>query len=194
MSWRPTAGCERGEAARQRAGQPTQATPGAAGVGRESGPHGAGGGRRRSRGVPVAPLCRPGVASAVLVGQAREQAGVAGEGRGGSAAPLCLHFLRLAIGSSRGPPLGIAAAAAAPPSPLSSPLSRSQRRRRQRWGKADSAPTHTKGSLRSRLAALSTLSSPARSARTSVSWANLVKQAGIYEWKGDQAQRGERCF
>lgn len=156
------------------------------------------GGRQWSRGVPAAPLSRPGVLSAVLVGQARGQAGVAGEGRGGSPALLCLHFLRQASGSSRGPPLGLAAAAAAaaaaPPSPLSSPLSRRQRRRQQRWGKADSAPIHTKGSSRSRLAALSTLSSPARSARTSVSWAILVKQAGIYEWKGDQAQRGERCF
>ncbi|XP_031516791.1 uncharacterized protein LOC116272094 [Papio anubis] len=43
-----------------------------------------------------------------------------------------------------------------------------QRRRRQRWGKADSAPDHTEGSSWSRLAALSTLPSPARSARTSV--------------------------
>eukprot|EP00070_Physeter_catodon_P031176 XP_028338070.1 fibroblast growth factor 13 isoform X4 [Physeter catodon] len=69
-----------------------------------------------------------------------------------------------------------------------------RRRQRQRWGKAASARSHTEGSSRSRLAALSTLPSPARSARTSVSWPNLVKQAGIYEWKGDQTQRGERCF
>lgn len=61
-----------------------------------------------------------------------------------------------------------------------------QRRRWQRWAKVASSRSHTEGSSRSRLAAQSTLPSPARSARTSVSWPNLVKQAGIYEWKGDQ--------
>ncbi|KAL1765517.1 hypothetical protein HispidOSU_003595 [Sigmodon hispidus] len=67
--------------------------------------------------------------------------------------------------------------------PIASPLLR--RHWRQQWGTADSARSHTESSQR--LAALSALPSPARSARTSFSWTNLVKQAGIYEWKGDQA-------
>lgn len=163
-------------------GQNTQATPGAAGARGASDPHRARAGRRRSRGVPAAP---PGCPEIPERGSPR--------GAGAAAAPLCL----CTSGELRAAPPAAGRSGSGGGSsftPLfSSPLFRRRRQRRQRGGKADSARSHSESS-RSPLAALSALASPASSARTSFSWTNLVKQAGIYEWKGDQAQRGERCF
>lgn len=186
-------------------GQPTQITPCTARAGPESGPSGAreAGDRTGERWQPLSAA----TGLPVSLWADRQVGGLeaAGEGRRGSAA-LSLHFLSQASCSSRSRPLGFQAAAAVAAAAaggsgssftpfLSSPLPHRPWRWWQRWGKADPSPSHKEeGSSGSRLAALSTLPSQARSARTSFSLANLVKQAGIYEWKGDQAQRGERCF
>lgn len=165
-----------GGAARRRAGQPTHATPGAAGTGLETGPRGARRGWLRSWRVPAVPVGRPRVMGAALSGQAA--GGQEWRARGAEGAshrfvsPLLLEpgerlLPRPAAGARGGGGGGGSDSSFTPL--LSSPLSRRQRRRRQRWGKADFTPSHTEGSSRSRLAALSTLSSPARSARTSVS-------------------------
>lgn len=179
---------EAGESSRSELRQPTQATPCVAGSRGANDPHRARAGRRRSRGVPAAPPGCPEV----------PERGCRLTGRSGAAAaPLCLctsgasERASAASGSSCGRSL-TRARAAAPPSPLSFPP-HSLAGGSSGEERIPPALNHTESS-RSRLAALSALPSPARSARTSFSWTNLVKQAGIYEWKGDQAQRGERCF
>lgn len=120
----------------------------------------------------------------------RGRVGAAGRWSGRPA--LSLHFWSAASGSSRGRPLRLGRRLLLHPSLFLPTLSQAATAAAA-GEKADSARSHTESS-RSRLAALSALASPASSARTSFSWTNLVKQAGIYEWKGDQAQRGERCF
>lgn len=163
------------EAARRRAGQPTQATPRAAGAGPETGPRGARRGWLRSRRVPAVPVSRPRVMGAALSGQAAGGQEWRARGAEGASHRFVFPLLepgerllpRPAAGARGGGGGGGSDSSFTPL--LSSPLSRRQRRRRQRRRKADSTPSHTEGSSRSRLAALSTLSSPARSARTSVS-------------------------
>lgn len=121
----------------------------------------------------------------------RGRVGAAGHWSGGRPA-LSLHFWSAASGSSRGRAFRLGRRLLLHPSLFLPTLSQAAAAAAA-GEKADSARSHTESS-RSRLAALSALASPASSARTSFSWTNLVKQAGIYEWKGDQAQRGERCF
>lgn len=191
MSWRPAADWERREEAScRRACSPPRPFP--------ARPARSPGRPAAEPGTPGRSSAAAGVASAALCGRAGGQERRA---RGAEGAPRRFVSSLLERGErllprpaarARGGGGGGSGSSFTPL--LSSPLSRRQRRRRQRWGQADSAPSHTEGSSQSPLAALNTLPSPARSARTSVSWTNLAKQAGIYEWKGDQAQRGERCF
>lgn len=151
----------------------------------------------QSSGRPAAKPGSPGCASRVpprfLSAALRGRVGAAGRWSGRPA--LSLHFWSAASGSSRGRPLRLGRRLLLHPSLFLPTLSQAAAAAAAAAarGKADSARSHTESS-RSRLAALSALASPASSARTSFSWTNLVKQAGIYEWKGDQAQRGERCF